>query len=226
MALIGREALFADPRMFGLSGRTVGRPDILGFSTQSDGRLRRLVRGRVRRARHPGRCGPPQLVRPTAHRHPRQRAGRGHPRDAGAHHQGDRLRVLGVHRRVRGLALRRHVGHGRRHAVRAGEQPRDPALRLRRRHHHRVGRGHRGRPVRTPRVRPGDVPRAGRASSSSPWARRRSAWAASPTASPGSSSLRHGPCGRWPLVAALHRHQRARRGEPVAARAAELGSTG
>jgi branched-chain amino acid transport system permease protein len=36
MALIGREALFADPRIFGLSGRTVGRPDILGWATQSD----------------------------------------------------------------------------------------------------------------------------------------------------------------------------------------------
>ena len=36
IALIGREAILADPRVFGLSGRQVGRPGILGLSTQSD----------------------------------------------------------------------------------------------------------------------------------------------------------------------------------------------
>jgi branched-chain amino acid transport system permease protein len=36
IALIGREAVLADPRVFGLAGRRVGRPEIFGFSTQSD----------------------------------------------------------------------------------------------------------------------------------------------------------------------------------------------
>lgn len=35
-ALIGREAILADPRIFGLSGIRVGRPDVLGLSTTSD----------------------------------------------------------------------------------------------------------------------------------------------------------------------------------------------
>lgn len=35
-ALIGREAVLGDPRVFGLGGLTVGRPDVLGFSTSSE----------------------------------------------------------------------------------------------------------------------------------------------------------------------------------------------
>lgn len=37
VALIGREAILGDPRVFGLGGLSVGRPEILGFSTNSDG---------------------------------------------------------------------------------------------------------------------------------------------------------------------------------------------
>jgi branched-chain amino acid transport system permease protein len=37
IALIGREAILGDPRVFGISGRSVGRPDILGLSTDGDG---------------------------------------------------------------------------------------------------------------------------------------------------------------------------------------------
>lgn len=36
LALVGREAVLGDPRVFGLSGLSVGRPDVLGFSTESD----------------------------------------------------------------------------------------------------------------------------------------------------------------------------------------------
>lgn len=36
IALIGREAILGDPRVFGLSGLSVGRPEILGMSTRSD----------------------------------------------------------------------------------------------------------------------------------------------------------------------------------------------
>jgi branched-chain amino acid transport system permease protein len=35
-ALIGREAVLADPRVFGLGGLEVGRPEVLGISTSSD----------------------------------------------------------------------------------------------------------------------------------------------------------------------------------------------
>jgi branched-chain amino acid transport system permease protein len=35
-ALIGREAVLGDPRVFGLGGLEVGRPNVLGLSTQSD----------------------------------------------------------------------------------------------------------------------------------------------------------------------------------------------
>lgn len=35
-ALIGREAILADPRIFGLTGIRVGRPDIVGLSTQGE----------------------------------------------------------------------------------------------------------------------------------------------------------------------------------------------
>jgi branched-chain amino acid transport system permease protein len=35
-ALIGREAVLADPRIFGLTGIRVGRPDVLGISTSSE----------------------------------------------------------------------------------------------------------------------------------------------------------------------------------------------
>ena len=37
IALIGREAVLSDPRVFGFTGRAVGRPSIFGLSTQSDG---------------------------------------------------------------------------------------------------------------------------------------------------------------------------------------------
>jgi branched-chain amino acid transport system permease protein len=36
IALIGREAILGDPRVFGISGRSVGRPEILGLSTDGD----------------------------------------------------------------------------------------------------------------------------------------------------------------------------------------------
>ena len=36
IALIGREAILGDPRVFGLGGLTVGRPEILGISLRSD----------------------------------------------------------------------------------------------------------------------------------------------------------------------------------------------
>ena len=36
VALIGREAVLGDPRVFGLGGHTVGRPEILGISLESD----------------------------------------------------------------------------------------------------------------------------------------------------------------------------------------------
>jgi branched-chain amino acid transport system permease protein len=36
IALIGREAILGDPRVFGLGGLSVGRPDVLGISTASD----------------------------------------------------------------------------------------------------------------------------------------------------------------------------------------------
>jgi branched-chain amino acid transport system permease protein len=37
VALIGREALLGDPRVFGFGGLSVGRPDVLWFDTGSDG---------------------------------------------------------------------------------------------------------------------------------------------------------------------------------------------
>lgn len=37
IALIGREVILGDPRVFGLGGMSVGRPHILGLSTSSDG---------------------------------------------------------------------------------------------------------------------------------------------------------------------------------------------
>jgi branched-chain amino acid transport system permease protein len=37
IALVGREAILGDRRIFGLSGLSVGRPRVLGISTQSDG---------------------------------------------------------------------------------------------------------------------------------------------------------------------------------------------
>jgi branched-chain amino acid transport system permease protein len=37
IALIGRELILGDPRVFGLGGLSVGRPEILGWSTASDG---------------------------------------------------------------------------------------------------------------------------------------------------------------------------------------------
>jgi branched-chain amino acid transport system permease protein len=36
IALIGREAILGDPRVFGFGGLSVGRPDVLWFSTESD----------------------------------------------------------------------------------------------------------------------------------------------------------------------------------------------
>jgi branched-chain amino acid transport system permease protein len=36
IALAGREAILGDPRVFGLFGKAVGRPDVLGFSTRTD----------------------------------------------------------------------------------------------------------------------------------------------------------------------------------------------
>jgi branched-chain amino acid transport system permease protein len=36
IALIGREAVLGDPRIFGLGGMSIRRPDVLGFSTSSD----------------------------------------------------------------------------------------------------------------------------------------------------------------------------------------------
>jgi branched-chain amino acid transport system permease protein len=36
IALIGREAVLGDPRIFGLGGLSIRRPDVLGFSTSSD----------------------------------------------------------------------------------------------------------------------------------------------------------------------------------------------
>lgn len=36
VALIGREAILGDPRVFGFGGLSVGRPDVLWFSTESD----------------------------------------------------------------------------------------------------------------------------------------------------------------------------------------------
>jgi branched-chain amino acid transport system permease protein len=36
LALVGREVVLGDPRVFGLSGLSVGRPDVLGFDTDSD----------------------------------------------------------------------------------------------------------------------------------------------------------------------------------------------
>ena len=83
-----------------------------------------------------------------------------------------------------GVALRRHVRHGRRHPVRAGQQPGDRAVRVRRRHHHRLRRRRRRRrcspcsptPSRPTRTSPAVVFVAS--------ARPPSASAASPTASP------------------------------------------
>lgn len=37
IALVGREAILGDPRVFGLGGLSVGRPSVLGISTASDG---------------------------------------------------------------------------------------------------------------------------------------------------------------------------------------------
>jgi branched-chain amino acid transport system permease protein len=39
LALVGREVVLGDPRVFGLAGITVGRPDILGASTSSSARF-------------------------------------------------------------------------------------------------------------------------------------------------------------------------------------------
>ena len=36
LALVGREVILGDPRVFGLTGLSVGRPEVLGFSTNSD----------------------------------------------------------------------------------------------------------------------------------------------------------------------------------------------
>ena len=36
IALVGREAILGDPRIFGLGGKSVGRPEILGLSTRTD----------------------------------------------------------------------------------------------------------------------------------------------------------------------------------------------
>jgi branched-chain amino acid transport system permease protein len=36
VALVGREAILGDPRVFGLGGLSIGRPDVLWFSTESD----------------------------------------------------------------------------------------------------------------------------------------------------------------------------------------------
>ena len=36
LALVGREMILADPRVFGLHGLSVGRPEVLGLSTSSD----------------------------------------------------------------------------------------------------------------------------------------------------------------------------------------------
>src|SRR6185295_10234500 len=36
IALIGREVILGDPRVFGLGGLSVGRPSIFGMSTNSD----------------------------------------------------------------------------------------------------------------------------------------------------------------------------------------------
>lgn len=37
VALVGREAILGDPRVFGLGGFSIGRPEVLGLSTSSDG---------------------------------------------------------------------------------------------------------------------------------------------------------------------------------------------
>ena len=193
LALVGREMVLADPRVFGLHGLSVGRPEVLGLSTSSDAAFATWCAVVFVAPRGDGRFGASQLVRSPAHGHPGQRAGCGHTGSQRPPGQDGGLRPLGVHRRVRRVPLWRSLRRGAGHAVRPGAEHRDPAARVRRRDH-------------APWLAPSSPARSSRfsttasrptptlpASCSSRLAPPPSASAASPTASPASSSTSSTP---------------------------------
>ena len=134
IALIGREVVLGDSRVFGSGLRTL-RTELPGISLESDAAFATWCAVVFAAPRPPRGRRAPELVRPPADRHPRQRAGRGHPRHGGPIGQGRRLRPLGLRRRLRRLAVRRVLRRRGPRAVRAHQRPRGPPVRLRGRHH-------------------------------------------------------------------------------------------